>query len=339
MDVSVVGATGFTGIELIKILSSHPGVNLTCLTTRQKDPKSLRHYAPFLPKHSKLKLSTFNFREVANRSDVVFLALPHTEAVTYGQQFHTKGKIVIDLSADFRLKDPKLYKKWYNFEHGAKGLLKHAVYGLPEYYRKAIARTNLIANPGCYPTSILLGLGPLAENKLIDLKSIVADSKSGVSGAGRKLSPATQFNKVTNDFKAYKVSGHQHSPEIEQVLSGLGKAKVGLTFVPHLLPIFRGILSTCYVKLKPRVTEKKILQAFYEKYASEPFVRILPEGQFPTISNVVHTNFCEIGIMVNQKTRTAVIISTIDNLIKGASGQAVQNMNIRTGFDEETGLV
>jgi len=339
MDVSIVGATGFTGIELLKFLHKHPGVNLTCLTTRQKSPGSLRQLAPFLPKSSPLRLRTFNFTEVANKSDVVFLALPHTEAVTWGQKFYKKGKIVIDLSADFRLKDPALYKKWYNFEHGAKGLLKHAVYGLPEYYRSAIARTNLIANPGCYPTSILLAVGPLAEKKLIDTATIVIDSKSGVSGAGKKLVSATQFGEVEGNFKAYKVSGHQHSPEIEQVLTGLAKKKVNITFVPHLLPIFRGILSTCYAQLKPRVTEKKVRDAIYEKYATEPFVRVLPEGQFPSVSNVIHTNFCEIGVTVNPKTKTAIIISAIDNLVKGASGQAVQNMNIRTGFSEETGLI
>jgi N-acetyl-gamma-glutamyl-phosphate reductase len=339
MDVSIVGATGYTGVELIKILSRHPGVNLTCLTTRQANPKPIQHFASFISKQSHLKLETFNFNEVAAKSDVVFLALPHTESVTFGERFYRKGKIVIDLSADYRLKDPVHYRKWYNFEHGHKGLLKHAVYGLPEYYREAIAKTDLIANPGCYPTSVLLGLGPLLENKLVELDGIIADSKSGVSGAGRKLSTATQFCEVDENFKAYKVSGHQHLPEIEQVLSELAKKKVNLTFVPHLLPIHRGILSTLYVNLKKQVTENKIYKTFYEKYASEPFVRVLPEGQFPSTAEVAHTNFCDIGISVHKRTKKAVIVTAIDNLVKGASGQAVQNMNIRTGFSEDTGLV
>ncbi len=339
MDVSIVGATGYTGIELVKILSGHAGVNLTCLTTRQKDPMPLRHFAHFLSKYSKLELQTFNFSEVAAKSDVVFLALPHTEAVTFGEKFYKRGKIVIDLSADFRLKNPALYKKWYNFEHGSRGLLKHAVYGLPEYYKAAIARTDLIANPGCYPTAVLLGVAPLLESKLIETDHIVADCKSGVSGAGRKVTKATQFYEVDEDFKAYKVLAHQHSPEIEQVASGIAGKKAQFTFVPHLLPIKRGILATIYVKLKSKVTEKKVFDTFYKKYAEEPFVRVLPKGSFPAIKDVAYTNFCDIGIAVDTKAKKAVIVTAIDNLLKGASGQAVQNMNIRTGFPEETGLV
>ena len=317
MDVSVVGATGFTGIELIKILSKHPEVNLTQLTTRQKEPRPLSAFVPTLAKESHLKFSTFDFKEVVSRSECVFLALPHTEAVTWGERFFKKGKIVIDLSADFRLKDPALYQKWYRFEHGAKGLLKHAVYGLPEYYRKAIAHANLIANPGCYPTSIYLGLGPLLADKLIESEGIIADSKSGVTGAGRKLVEETQFSSVGENFKAYKVSGHQHLPEIEQGLGEVARKKVGITFVPHLLPIQRGILSTLYVNLKKNVTEKKVYQAFQKKYAKEPFVRVLEPGDAPTVARVAHTNFCDIGIWVFAKERRAVIVSTIDNLLKG----------------------
>jgi N-acetyl-gamma-glutamyl-phosphate reductase len=339
MDVSIVGATGYTGIELIKALMDHPGVQLQCLTTRQKDPAPLRTLAPFLPKSSGLGLSTFNFNEVAKRSDVVFLALPHTEAVEFGEKFYRRGKIVIDLSADFRLKDPAHYRKWYNFEHGHKGLLKHAVYGLPEYYREAIARTDLIANPGCFPTGVLLGLGPLIEQKLIETDSIVADCKTGVSGAGRKLSPATHFCEVTEDFKAYKVTGHQHLPEMEQVLAEIAKKKVKLTFIPHLLPLKRGILSTLYVKLKRQMTESKVLKVFYKRYSEEPFVRVLPAGAFPSLAGVTNTNFCDIGVTVHQATKTAVVVTAIDNLLKGASGQAVQNMNIRTGFPEDTALL
>jgi len=339
MKVSIVGATGYTGVELIKLLSRHPEVHLQCLTTRQPDPPALESLVPTLPKDSALKLTTFDFQATAASSDLVFLALPHTEAVTWGEKFFKKGKIVIDLSADFRLKEPALYKKWYHFEHRQKGLLAHAVYGLPEYYREEIQKANLIANPGCYPTSIILGVGPLLEKKLIETDSIISDSKSGVSGAGRKLAESTQFCTVDDNFKAYKVSGHQHQPEIEQVLHEIAGKGVGLTFVPHLLPIQRGILSTIYVKLKPKVTEQKVFDSFQEKYASEAFVRVLKKGDFPSIAGVANTNFCDIGIWVDAKKRSAVIITAIDNLLKGASGQAVQNMNIRLGLAEDTGLL
>lgn len=339
MKVSIVGATGYTGIELIKILARHPEVSLECLTTRQPDPPALSSLVSTLPKDSSLKLTTFDFQEVARSSDVVFLSLPHTEAVTWGEKFFKKGKVVIDLSADFRLKDPALYKEWYHFEHKQTGLLRHAVYGLPEYYRDSLRKANLIANPGCYPTSIILGLGPLLEKKLIETNSIIADSKSGVSGAGRKLAEATQFCEVEANFKAYKVTGHQHRPEMEQVLDEISGKKISLTFVPHLLPIQRGILSTLYVNLKKGATEKKVFDAFGEKYAQEPFVRVLTKGSFPSIAQVANTNFCDIGIWVNMKKRSAVIVSVIDNLLKGASGQAVQNMNIRLGLAEEMGLL
>ncbi len=339
MKVSIVGATGYTGIELVKILVRHPEVSLQCLTTRQPDPPALSSLVSTLPKDSGLKLTTFNFQEVVRTSDIVFLALPHTEAVEWGERFLKRGKIVIDLSADFRLKDPALYKEWYHFEHKGKRLLKKAVYGLPEYYREAIRKTDLIANPGCYPTSIILGLGPLLEKKLIETDAIIADSKSGVSGAGRKLAEATQFCEVDENFKAYKVTGHQHRPEIEQVLDEISGKRVGLTFVPHLLPIQRGILSTIYVKLKKGATEKKVLDAFREKYAKEPFVRILAKGSFPSIAQVTNTNFCDIGVWVDVKNKSAIIVSAIDNLLKGASGQAVQNMNIRLGLAEEMGLL
>jgi N-acetyl-gamma-glutamyl-phosphate reductase len=339
MNVSIVGATGYTGIELIKILSKHPEVTLKYCTTRQEKPLPLETYTGALPKNSHLKLTTFDFVEVAKHSDVVFLALPHTEAVTFGQKFHKKGKIVIDLSADFRLKDPALYQEWYHFKHSQKALLKHAVYGLPEYYREAIAQANLIANPGCYPTSVILGLAPLLEKKMIEPEGIISDSKSGVSGAGRKLVEATQFCEVAEDFKAYKVSGHQHTPEMEQVLSEVAGRKIALTFVPHLLPIKRGILSTLYVKLKRKMSTKQLVQVFKERYAEEPFVRVLPEGQFPSLAKVAYTNFCDIGVWVDPKKSQAVILSAIDNLLKGASGQAVQNMNIRLGCAEDLGLI
>jgi len=339
MNVSVVGATGYAGAELVKILARHPEVKLTCLTTRRPEPPLLEQYVPSLPKDSVLELTTFDFDTVAARSEVVFLALPHTEAAHWGEKFYRKGKIVIDLSADFRLKDPALYPKWYHFEHKHKELLKRSVYGLPEFFRKEIRTSNLIANPGCYPTSVILGLAPLLKRRLIAPAGIIADSKSGVSGAGRKVVEALQFCEVDEDFKAYKVSGHQHLPEMLQTLGVIAKKKIGLTFIPHLLPLKRGILSTLYVRLSPRASEKSVFQAFEDQYADEPFVRFLPMGSLPSLAGVAYTNFCDIGLWVDSKKRTAVIITAIDNLMKGASGQAVQNMNLRLGIAEDSGLL
>ncbi len=337
--VSVVGATGYTGIELVRILQQHPNVKITSLTTRSKDPKDIEEIIPTLPKNHGLTLETFKLNKVVKESDVVFLALPHTQAMDLAYDLYKKGKTVIDLSADFRIKDAQLYEIWYGKKHTKKLLLGDAVYGLPEVFRSKLKKAKLIANPGCYPTSILLGLKPALENKLVDFESIVVDSKSGVSGAGKKLSEATHFCTVDGDFKAYKVNQHQHMPEVEALLKKFSGKKVSIAFVPHLLPIERGILSTIYLKKAKGVTPQKILKAYKEAYKDEPFVRVKPLGTFPSIKDVVRTNFCDIGIWSSARSKEVIVISAIDNLVKGASGQAVQNMNIRFGYDETLGLV
>ena len=339
IKASVVGATGYTGIELVKILARHPQVKISSLTTRSEEPVSVDKLIPSLPKNHGLKLETFSMVKVASTSDVIFLALPHTQAMDVANDFYKAGKIVIDLSADFRIKQAKLYEVWYGHKHSKKELLGDAVYGLCEAFKPQIKKAQLIANPGCYATSILLGLKPALESKLVDLDSIVVDSKSGVSGAGKKLAESTAFCNVDENFSAYKVNQHQHTPEVEATLAKFAGKKVNFTFVPHLLPIDRGILSTIYLKKKKGVSAKKIRQAFVKAYENEPFVRVKPEGQFPTVKDVAYTNFCDIGIWASDRSERVIVISAIDNLLKGASGQAVQNMNIRCGFPEAMGLV
>lgn len=338
MKCAIIGATGYTGLELIRILLRHSFVQLTYLTTRQKDPIPVRSLLPVLPESVKLEIRNHSFAEVAKNSEIIFVCLPHTESMAAVKEFRDAGKIVIDLSADYRLKNLKAYEKWYKTKHQYPALAKKAVYGLPEWCRREIQTADLIANPGCYPTSAILALAPLLKANLVDPKDIVIDSKSGVSGAGKKANPATQYAELDGDFYAYKVNQHQHVPEIVQGLEMIGKKKVSLNFVPHLLPITRGILTTAYLKKKKGVTEGQVCEAFQKVYAKEPFIRFLGAGKFPTLKGVNGTNYCDIGVTVDNATGRTIVISAIDNLIKGASGQAVQNMNIRCRFPEEEGL-
>ncbi|MBI4395138.1 MAG: N-acetyl-gamma-glutamyl-phosphate reductase [Candidatus Omnitrophica bacterium] len=339
LTCSIVGATSFTGTELIRILARHPHVKIGSLTTRSEEKIDARDLVPALGKANDLVIEKFNFKKVARDSDVVFVTLPHTLAMKVAGDFYDEEKIVIDLSADFRLHRADLYEDWYQERHSRKDLLKEAVYGLPEIYREQIKHANLIANPGCYPTGAILGLYPLLKADLIKHDFIVIDSKSGVSGAGKKLSQATQFCEVDENFGAYKVNRHQHTPEIEQTLSEVALAKIDVTFVPHLLPVNRGILSTIYVRRKPGIKKDKLAKAFESFAESEPFVRFYGVGKFPTLKEVQYTNFCDIGIEIDDKSDQVIVITAIDNLLKGASGQAIQNMNIRLGFSEEAGLI
>lgn len=339
VNCSVVGATSYTGAELIRILVRHPQVKIGCLTSRTENGLPVRELIPSLDKSDQHVIEQFNFKRVLAASDVVFLTLPHTSAMKFGGDFYEKGKIVIDLSADFRLKNAKIYEHWYQERHLRKSLLKQAVYGLPEVYRDQIRSADLIANPGCYPTGAALGIYPLLTEGLIDKSSIIIDAKSGVSGAGRKLSPATQFCEANENFGAYKVNRHQHAPEIEQTLSEAAGAQVRVTFVPHLLPINRGILSTIYLRKKPWVKKDRLVKTFEAFASKEPFVRFLGLGRFPSVRNVQHTNFCDVGLAADEASDQVIVITAIDNLLKGAAGQAVQNMNIRLGFPEPEGLV
>ncbi len=336
---SIVGATSYTGNELIRILVKHPQIKIGCLTSRSNEQISVRDMIPSLGLADDLVVQKFDFKKMSKISDVVFLTLPHTAAMEFGGKFFDEGKIVIDLSADFRLKKPQTYERWYHEKHLRSDLLKEAVYGLPEIYRERVRESNLIANPGCYPTGTTLGIYPLLKAGLIKTDGIIVDAKSGVSGAGRKLTTTTQFCEVDENFSAYKVNCHQHSPEIEQTLSEVAGKAVRIAFVPHLLPVKRGILSTIY--LRPKATAKRsAVVAAFERFAkAEPFVRFLGDGKFPTLHGVQYTNFCDIGVTMDESKDLIIVVTAIDNLVKGASGQAVQNMNIRLDFPETTGLI
>lgn len=338
LNCAIIGATGYTGAELIKILLRHPNVQLTHLTTRQKEAIPVRKIVPGLPADVDLEIRDWSFTEVKKKADVVFLCLPHTEAMETAQQYYDAKKIVIDLSADFRLKKNADYEKWYATPHRNKALLKHAVYGLTELYREKIKKADLIANPGCYPTGAILGIAPLLKAKAVRTDDIVIDAKSGVSGAGKKLNAATQYCEVDENFYAYKVGRHQHTPEIKQALSDAAGKEVELNFTPHLLPLERGILSTIYLRRNKGVNAKEVSSIYKGAYAQEFFIRLKAEGEQPSLRDVQRTNFCDIGFWADPDSDRLIVITAIDNLIKGASGQAVQNMNVRANFPEEEGL-
>jgi N-acetyl-gamma-glutamyl-phosphate reductase len=339
LQVGIAGATGYTGQELIEILSRHPQVRIAGLYSTTDDPKPIGSVFPKFAGRIPLSLKKLDLKEIAAVCDVVFLALPHTTAMDVVPFLLKAGKTVIDLSADYRLADAAVYKAAYQAAHKDKNNIKRAVYGLPELYRQKIGTAQLISNPGCYPTAAILGLAPLVATGAIERSSVIIDAKSGTTGAGKKAVLESLFSEVDEDFRAYKVNAHQHIPEIEQELSKLSGAKVPVTFVPHLLPVKRGILETIYVRLnKTSVRGPRDLVSLYQKfYKHEPFVRIRPYAEFPALKDVTGTNFCDIGVKMNGSS--AIIISAIDNLRKGASGQAVQNMNIRYQLPETLGLL
>lgn len=336
MKVSVIGATGYTGAELVKILLKHPQVEIETITSQSFANKKISEIYPSLI--TDLVCQELNIDKIAPSSSFIFTALPHRISMEIVGKLYSRGKKIIDLSADFRFIDPLIYEEWYGTPHQKIELLKKAIYGLPELYREKISKARLVANPGCYPTSSLLALAPLVNSGSIKENSIIIDAKSGVTGAGRKLSLATHFPEVNENVRAYQVIGHRHTPEIEEQLSKLAKRKIIITFVPHLVPINRGILSTCYAALKQKADTKALLKLYRDFYKEEPFVEILPQGRFPQTKEVTDSNRCRIGITVNERSGRAIIISAIDNLSKGAATQAVQNMNIMCGFEETMGL-
>jgi N-acetyl-gamma-glutamyl-phosphate reductase len=334
VNVGIFGATGYAGEELIGVLLKHPEIKIAYLAAKIDNPVLIAEIFPKLKNRLNLICGLPDEEEAISKCDLVFLALPHTASMDFAPRLLGAGKKVIDLSADYRLKDALVYEKFYKITHKDEGHIKEAIYGLPELYREDIRRAQLIANPGCYPTAAILGLAPLVACGGIDFDSIVIDAKSGFSGAGRNFSASD----ISEDFKAYKVNVHQHAPEIDQELSKLAGKKIKVTFVPHLLPLERGILATIYVKKvqSPEFKVQGTIGLYKKFYKKEPFVRILEDGSFPQLKQVVHTNFCDIGI--KEERDSVIIITTIDNLLKGASGQAVQNMNIMYNFPEQTGL-
>lgn len=338
IKAAIVGASGYTGVELARILCNHPNVTLTAATSRQYAGKPLSEVFPNLRGKVDLVCENLPPEVIAERADFVFTAVPHKTAMDIVPQLLEAGKKVVDLSADFRLRDLATYETWYQ-PHSSPTYLEEAVYGLPERYRERIAKARLVANPGCYPTSIILALAPLLEAEVIDSQTIIADSKSGTSGAGRAAAVGTLFCEVTDGFRPYKVGGtHRHTPEIEQELSCAANTEVTVSFTPHLLPISRGILSTIYASLKPGTEVDEIAEIYAQAYQDEAFVRLLPQGAIPATQYVRGSNFCDIGYAIDQRTNRLVVMSAIDNIVKGAAGQAVQNMNILMGFQEDAGL-
>jgi N-acetyl-gamma-glutamyl-phosphate reductase len=335
--VGIIGASGYTGAELVRLLCRHPQVELTLATSRQYAGKPLSQAFPSLQKIADIICEDPAIDELTGRADLFFTAVPHQTAMAMVPSLLAAGCKVIDLSADFRISDSMVYEKWYQ-PHTAAELLAEAVYGLPELHREAIARARLVANPGCYPTSVLLGLAPLLKAAIIDPDTLIIDSKSGTSGAGRVAQVGSLYCEVTDGFRAYKVGEHRHTPEIEQELGKLCDRPVTVSFTPHLLPMSRGILSTMYGKLLKPLSQQEVMGLYAEFYRQEPFVRLCPAGTYPATQYVRGSNYCDIGCKVDGRTGRLVVLSAIDNLVKGAAGQAVQNMNLVCGFPEETGL-
>ncbi len=331
----IVGGTGYTGVELLRILVLHPEVDVSVVTSRSDAGQRVDDAYPSLRGLCHVLFTKPDIKVLAE-CDVVFFATPNGTAMLMAEELLVKNVKVIDLSADFRIKDDKEWSKWYGMDHACPDLIQEAVYGLPEVNREAIKQTNLLACPGCYPTAVQLGFLPLIENNLIDVAHLIADVKSGVSGAGRKAQVSALMSETGESFKAYAVGGHRHLPEITQGLQLAAKQSVGLTFVPHLTPMIRGIHATLYAQITAVVTDVQDL--FEERYQNEFFVDVLPQGQHPDTRNVRGSNKCQIAIHQPQGSNTLVVLSVIDNLVKGAAGQAVQNMNIMFGVDEKLGL-
>ncbi len=335
--VGVIGSTGYAGAELVRLLAGHPDVKLAMLTSRQFAGERFDRIYPAMAGVVNLTCESYLPDKICARSDVVFTALPHKLPMAIVPELIKRGKRVIDLSADFRFQDAETYETHYQ-PHTARDLLKTAVYGLCEVNAHQIKTAFLIGNPGCYPTSALLSLIPLIKKNLLDIDTIVIDSKSGVSGAGRSLSLTTHFCEVNESFKAYKVAAHRHNPEIEESLSIAAGESVKVTFVPHLVPMTRGMLTTIYANPARGVDFKKISDTLFAFYSGASFIRICPENRPPDTRHVRGTNYCDIGFKLDGRNNRLILMSAIDNLVKGAAGQAVQNMNIMLGLSETAGL-
>ncbi len=338
MKVSVIGATGYAGAELLRLLHNHPEAEVMYMTSESHTGQSISAIYPHLRGIYDQKLiSMKELDKIAAASDVVFIGLPHGHAMAVGKALEGKNVKIIDLGADYRFTDTKIYEEWYKVEHTHKDAKR--VYGLAELYRNDIKTASIVGNAGCYTTASILALAPLVKNDLIVLDTIVIDAKSGVSGAGRSAKLSNHFPEMYDNFKAYNVGGHRHTPEIEQALSELSGEKIVLSFTPHLVPMSRGILSSCYAKLKPGVTAEQVDAAYEEMYQNEFFIRLLGRGGYPATKEVRGSNFCDIGWHIDARVGRVIALSAIDNLVKGAAGQAVQNFNIICGFDEKMGLL
>ncbi|SDB17247.1 N-acetyl-gamma-glutamyl-phosphate reductase [Desulfonatronum thiosulfatophilum] len=344
IPVGLVGVAGYTGMELCRLLAAHPELELVRVTSRTEAGKTLGQILPHLHETglAELVVTAPDTQDLAQACKLVFLAVPHGTAMDLAADLLRKNVRVVDLSADFRLRDPETYSQWYNLDHRHVSLLEQAVYGLPELYGKEIAGANLVANPGCYPTSVLLALAPALHHELVNPEDILVDSKSGATGAGRKPSTATLFCEVQDNFRAYSLGRHRHTPEMEQEIGVLSGQQVQLSFTPHLLPIGRGILSTIYARLKTTASSEEVHALYRDYYAQSPvsarWVRIQTPGVWPETRFVRGTMYCDLGLLVDQRTKRLLIVSVIDNLCRGASGQALANANLMLGLAPDMGL-
>ncbi len=339
IKAAILGATGYTGSELVRLIQGHPKIELLFLSSESSTGEAYSKIHPQFRERINIELQPLSIDLLPNSVELVFCALPHGQSAAVVPALLDRGLKVIDLSSDYRLKDPTLYQSWYDLNHPHPLLLSSAVYGISELYQDQIMAAKLIANPGCYPTSIILGLAPLLSSGLANLETIIIDSKSGVSGAGRTPKQPFHFPDCTENFKAYRVLSHQHTPEIEQELGRLAGEKVTITFTPHLVPMIRGIFSTIYTKLLKKVSIEELTAIYADYYRESFFIRILDQNSLPETRFIRGTNYCDLALRFDRRTGFLVIMSAIDNLIKGASGQAIQNMNISYGWPEETGLL
>lgn len=337
MKVSIVGATGYAGAELLKILLNHPEVEVAHITSESSTGKKISTLYPHLKNICEVELESLQeIEKIGADSDFIFIALPHGHAMDVAKKLENLPVRIIDLGADFRFSDTAIYEDWYKVEHTYKNAPR--VYGLAELYREEIKSAKIIGNAGCFTTASILALAPLVKHHLVEVDSIIVDAKSGVSGAGRGLKLGNHFPELYDNFKAYNVAHHRHTPEIEQALKDLGGEEVIINFTPHLVPMSRGILATCYAKLKEEVSAGTIEAAFQKLYGKEKFIRLLGRDAYPETKFVRGSNYCDIAWHIDERTNRVIVLSAIDNLVKGAAGQAVQNLNIAAGFEESTAL-
>lgn len=337
IKVGIIGASGYAGAELYRLLLNHPHVEIVAISSQSYEGKMISDLYPSF--YGVFDMILTNDQEVIEKADIVFASLPHGLSEKYAKQCDEQGKKFIDLGADFRLDQEKDYQQWYQHDYQYPQLHQKQVYGLSEVNRKKIKQASIIGNPGCYPTSITLGLYPLLKNHMHKDEKIIIDSKSGTTGAGKTLTEDTHFPKCNESFHPYKIASHRHTPEIEQELSKMANQAIHVMFTPHLLPVNRGIVSTMYVSLKDDVDFDDVYHIYQKTYQDEYFVRVLPKGKVADLKFVQYSNFCDISLHYDQRYHQLIVVSTIDNMVKGAAGQAIQNMNLMYGFDEKEGLM
>jgi N-acetyl-gamma-glutamyl-phosphate reductase len=338
VDVAIIGGTGYGAIELLRFLHNHPYVQVKKVISHSNSGTELAEVYPHVVDIIDIKMADLNIDALAQEVELVFFATPSNVSKNVIPALVDKGVRCIDLSGDFRLRDGEQYQTYYGEEIASQEYIEKAVYGLPEVNKEAIKQASILANPGCYPTATTLGLIPAIEKELVDRSSIIIDAKTGVSGAGRSLSLNVHFSEMNENFKAYKIGVHKHIPEIEQMLSERANEDMQVIFTPHIVPMTRGIMSTIYVDMKDNYSTKQLVDTYQTYYQDHPFIRVRKEGVFPSTKEVYGSNYCDIGLYADERTGKLIIVSVIDNLVKGASGQAVQNMNIMYGWEEATGL-